>query len=226
MIFHDYLTYFKSYAAKLWQQNVHVLHTNWKLHKLTSCFRSNTRFGNDVSMTTITSQVYIQGFRNPPQEQDVILSHSVAEKWVEKRAKLWANWGLSPRIVMHVGEYLFLRLTSMEQNSKELLSPFFFSQRTRNKEINNPVVVRPGVPVGGRETGPCCGFGWTTPHWSFEKEKRRRRKIKGHRSTMFYSLSRSAALTARPPTAREMSDLRFVYSIVPPKWDWSQTWAI
>lgn len=41
--------------------------------------------------------------------------------------------------------------------------------------------------------GPCCGIGWTTPHCSFEKEKRRERKIKGHRSTMFYFLSLSRA---------------------------------
>lgn len=43
--------------------------------------------------------------------------------------------------------------------------------------------------------GPSSGISWTTPHWSFEKEKRGERKIKGRCSTMFYSLSLSAALT-------------------------------
>lgn len=43
--------------------------------------------------------------------------------------------------------------------------------------------------------GPCSGVRWTTPHWSFEKEKRGERKIKGRCSTMFYSLSLAAALT-------------------------------
>lgn len=56
---------------------------------------------------------------------------------------------------MHVGEYLFLRLPSMKQNSKESLSPFFsLSHRTKNiKKINNRPVVHPCVSVGGREMG-------------------------------------------------------------------------
>lgn len=43
--------------------------------------------------------------------------------------------------------------------------------------------------------GPWSGISCATPHWSFEKEKRGRKKIKGQSSTMFYSLSLSAVLT-------------------------------
>lgn len=44
--------------------------------------------------------------------------------------------------------------------------------------------------------GPWSGISCATPHWSFEKEKRSRKKIKGQSSTMFYSVSLSAVLTA------------------------------
>lgn len=80
-----------------------------------------------------------------------------------------------------------------------------------------------GCPLVAERCGPYSDDGWTTPRCCFEKEKRREGKIKDCGGTMFYSLSLPATLTVRLPSAREMSDLRFVYSIVPPKLDWSQT---
>lgn len=93
---------------------------------------------------------------------------------------------------MHAGEYLCLRLPSMKQNSKGNLFPISYA----HKKINN-LPVHPGVPVGGRKMGPLLWHQLDDSSLVLWKRKGGERKIKGRCSTMFYSLSLSAAFTVR-----------------------------